>query len=48
MHAFPSNQDMENLVNEVKSAQKGSAFVVAAKLFAGLFWLANADPALDS
>ena len=42
MHAFPSNEDMENLVNNVKSAKQGGALLLAAKFFAGLLRLANA------
>jgi len=42
MHAFPSNDDMENLVNEVKNTQQGGFLLIAAKCFAGLLRLANA------
>lgn len=42
MHAFPSNDDMENLVNEVKNAKQSGSLLMAAKFFAGLLRLANA------
>lgn len=41
MHAFPSNDDMENFVHEVKESKHGGLLLVFAKLFAGFFWLAN-------
>lgn len=42
MHAFPSNEDMENLVAEVKNAKQGGFLLFAAKFFAGVLRLANA------
>lgn len=42
MHAFPSNEDMKNFVNEVKIAKHGGILLLSARLFAGLLWLANA------
>ncbi|MBI3290805.1 DUF3267 domain-containing protein [Candidatus Falkowbacteria bacterium] len=42
MHAFPSNEDMGNLVNNVKGAKQGGPLLLAAKFFAGLLRLANA------
>lgn len=41
MHAFPSNEDMQNLVQAVKEEKKGGLLVFAAHLFAGIFWFAN-------
>jgi L-asparaginase/Glu-tRNA(Gln) amidotransferase subunit D len=41
MHAFPSNDDMENLVNAVRIANR-SALLPVAVFFAGFFRLANA------
>lgn len=42
MHAFPSNDDMENFVQEVKNAKEGGILLMFAKLFAGLLKIANA------
>jgi hypothetical protein len=42
MHSFPSNEDMENLVNNVKNAKQGGPLLLTAKFFAGLLRLANA------
>ncbi len=42
MHAFPSNVDMENFVQEVKNAKQGGILVVFAKIFTGLLKIANA------
>src|SRR3989344_9695784 len=42
MHAFPSNEDMKNFVDNVKNAKEGGFFLLfLAKFFAGLFWIAN-------
>jgi hypothetical protein len=41
MHAFPSNDDMENFVQEVKNTKKGGILLIFAKLVAGLFKIAN-------
>ena len=42
MHAFPSNDDMENFVQEVKNAKQGGILLIFAKFFAGLLKIANA------
>ncbi|OGQ04558.1 MAG: hypothetical protein A2W61_00440 [Deltaproteobacteria bacterium RIFCSPLOWO2_01_44_7] len=42
MHAFPSNEDMKNLVDNVKSAKQGGLLLLVAKFFAGLLRVANA------
>ncbi len=42
MHAFPSNDDMENFVQEVKIAKQGGILLIFAKFFAGLLKIANA------
>jgi len=42
MHAFPSNEDMENLLAEVKGAKQSGPLLWSAKLFAGILRLANA------
>ena len=42
MHAFPSNVDMENLVNDVKSTKQKGPLLITARIFAGFFRLANA------
>ena len=41
MHAFPSGQDVENLVNEVANAKKKGLFFFASKIFEEFFQLAN-------
>ena len=41
MHAFPSNDDMDNFVKEVKNAKQGGILLVLAKIFAGLLKIAN-------
>ncbi len=42
MHAFPSNEDMNNFLAEIKKSQQKGALLFAAKLFALLLQLANA------
>lgn len=42
MHAFPSNDDMDNFVQEVKNAKEGVILLIFAKIFAGLLKIANA------
>jgi len=42
MNAFPSNDDMESLVNNIKSTKQGGILLLVVKLFAGLLRLANA------
>ncbi len=42
MHAFPSNDDMENFVQEVKNAKQSGILLISAKFFAGLLKIANA------
>lgn len=41
MHAFPSNDDMENFVHEVRKAKQAGILLVFAKIFAVLLKLAN-------
>lgn len=41
MHAFPSNQDMNNLVNAVKKTNQDGWFLLIAKFFAKFFMIAN-------
>lgn len=42
MHAFPSNEDVENLVNTVRNTKRGGPLLLVTKFFAGLLKLANA------
>ena len=42
MHAFPSNEDMANIVQAVKNAEQGGLLLLAAKLFAWFFKIVNA------
>lgn len=42
MHAFPSNEDMKNFVDQVKNAQEGGLLPILAKLLARIFKIANA------
>ena len=42
MHAFPSNQDMENLTHEVRDAQGQGLLSIVTKGFVILFAMANA------
>jgi hypothetical protein len=41
MHAIPSNTDMQGLVAAVKRQQGGGPLLLAARFFAGLFFVAN-------
>jgi hypothetical protein len=41
MHAFPSNQDTENLLNAVKNEKKGGLTLFAARCFSWIFKVAN-------
>ena len=41
MHAFPSNDDMKNFVQEVKDTKQRGILLVVAKIFASLLKLAN-------
>jgi hypothetical protein len=41
MHAFPSNQDMKGLIDEIRRTKKSLIPVLAARAFAGLFAIAN-------
>ena len=42
MHAFPSNQDMQNYVQAVQIETEGGALLWLARAFAAIFRLANA------
>ncbi len=42
MHAFPSNDDMQNFVQAVKDARQGGVLLFVSKIFAGLLKIANA------
>jgi hypothetical protein len=41
MHAFPSNQDTENLLNAVKNENRGGLTLFAARCFSWIFKIAN-------